>query len=82
MNINAANVGMYLKSWSLTQIKRRGSYALPAEIRIPAGSCPLFAADPPRMVVWELARHPPAPLLAALPEEFSSFTAVGCETVL
>lgn len=78
MNINAANADVHLKSWSSIQIKRRGLHALSAGIRIPAGLCPLFAADPPRTVVWEWARHPPVPLLAALPEGFSSFTAVSC----
>jgi hypothetical protein len=82
MNINVANVGIYLKSWSLPLIKRRSSYAPPVGIRMPVGLCPLFPVDLPLVVVWELARYPPALPLAALPEAFSSFTAVSCENIL
>jgi hypothetical protein len=63
-NINAASVGIYLKSWCLIQIKRRGLYALPAGIRIPAGSCPRFPVGLPlELETWESAR----PRLVGLP---------------
>ena len=84
MNINATNVGIYLKSWSLTQTKRRDLYVPPAGIRIHAGSCPLFPVDlRPELEIW-VSAHPRLAHLpvAALPEAFSSFTAVSCKNVL
>jgi hypothetical protein len=50
-NINATNVGIYLKSWSLLLIKRRALFAPPVGTKIRAGSCPLFPADLPLVVV-------------------------------
>ena len=61
-NINAENAEIHLKSWSLTQTKRKDLCARPAEIRTPAGSCPLFPAGLPLEVeTWESALHRPAP---------------------
>jgi hypothetical protein len=75
-NINAANVEIYLKSWFLIQIKRGDLYALPAGIRIPAGSCPRFPVGLPlELETWESARpRLVVPPPAASPELLSLYS--------
>jgi hypothetical protein len=72
-SINAENADVHLKSWSLIQTKRRDLYALPAEIRILDGLCPLFPAGlHPKVETWGSGRRRHAVPPAAFPEPRSA----------